>query len=462
MDRKEFISMVRSGKAGTRIDDVEIAFPGTRIVGSGTFECESSGFRIKVRLPEGEMPPPIPSAGFLGPKDCGTLTGVINHDLPFRVTRMFPSCSMTNSNGRITLDYGASSIELIPQGWDNLTTEAKKWIHEQVRLDHIKGEFSVDISELSGPDSPASSVQFSGLLLDYELIAKHGATKTVEKNDFLGERTFSKADTVYGQLSPQWDFALIQRDGDAEFHLRSREGFKSENEDADQDVLTAFQMAVAFVQGQHAWPFTLEYWRDGRFVVDRIHPPRNFSRTPHHPFSERIWFNARTDKIEWCFENALAKAFSFFHEKSELSEEVSKLLYFVREAKGPTTNIVFCSLLESLIKAIFEAQIAPKDHGGMSRGKKDHREVPVAKMFRAVVEHLHLPWENDWEVLCAFWKENRNRLVHRATKTEDDDTFLDYLIESRVAGAINMLILKLMGYQGYVVSSVYEDQFKQI
>jgi hypothetical protein len=36
------------------------------------------------------------------------------------------------------------------------------------------------------------------------------------------------------------------------------------------------------------------------------------------------------------------------------------------------------------------------------------------------------------------------------------------LAESRIAGAINCMILKLMNYSGYARLSVYEDKYAQI
>ena len=83
--------------------------------------------------------------------------------------------------------------------------------------------------------------------------------------------------------------------------------------------------------------------------------------------------------------------------------------------------------------------------------------------IRAVVEHLGLAWEGDWEVLYCFWAANRGGLVHRGSKKcDDDDIAIEFQVQSRIAGAINMIILKLMGYGGIVNSSVFEDQFKRI
>jgi hypothetical protein len=58
----------------------------------------------------------------------------------------------------------------------------------------------------------------------------------------------------------------------------------------------------------------------------------------------------------------------------------------------------------------------------------------------------------------------RNLNVHRseyASRSEDDWKEAS-LAESRIAGAINIVCLKLFGYSGYIRHSAFEDGFKQI
>jgi hypothetical protein len=191
----------------------------------------------------------------------------------------------------------------------------------------------------------------------------------------------------------------------------------------------------------------------------------------------------------------LGIAFAFFLEESELGKEVEQLLFQVRESKGPTCNIALCALLESLVNAVFEDRCLNGHSNLVSEfsavrgeclGMLDarlaaevgNRKKTLARLrrilenanywstrekFRAVAENLGLSWEGDWENLYQFWAANRGGLVHRGSrKRDEDDVSTGFQVQSRAAGAINMIILKLMGYKGIVNSSVFEDQFKRI
>jgi len=46
-------------------------------------------------------------------------------------------------------------------------------------------------------------------------------------------------------------------------------------------------------------------------------------------------------------------------------------------------------------------------------------------------------------------------------RSEDDLKEIS-LAESRIAGAINILLLKLFGYSGYIRHSAFEDGYRQI
>jgi hypothetical protein len=82
--------------------------------------------------------------------------------------------------------------------------------------------------------------------------------------------------------------------------------------------------------------------------------------------------------------------------------------------------------------------------------------------FRAVVEGLGLKWCNDWENLYHFWNKWRHPIIHRATRDTDEHDFTTFKIQSRLAGAIHLLILRSMGYSGIAIKSVFEDVFTNI
>jgi hypothetical protein len=302
-------------------------------------------------------------------------------------------------------------------------------------------------------------------------------------------------------LSGDWEYGMIERGEDVEFHLQLKSGRKSADASQDLAVLDAFLKVIAFIHGQHAWPFTLQFRRDHKLITDQVRPPKVAKRSPHQPFNERIWFNAVVGNLQWDFGLALQKAYAFFRQDNQLTVEVSELLFLCREAAGgdahmTISNIALCSLLDSAVNLVFEEKIEREQTEGVSafndaRSKllafiaensaKTGRVSEAAwrrfqaivtnsefyaarEKFRSVGEHLGFKWEGDWQEVFKFWAKWRSRLIHRGSSRDDDEESVatNFNIGSRVIGAIDMLVLKLMGYEGAMVSSTFEDAIRKI
>jgi hypothetical protein len=276
MDRKEFIEQVRGRDTKFRVDDVKISFSCAELCGSGTLEVLDDRFRLHLRLPKDVVPPEIPH-GVLTQKDFGALEGIIDHALQFEAKNVPPHHQHSTHHGCSTLRYDLDAIELSPIAFDNQTYGQIRRSLE--RLESAESEEATNESE-SSPEQPASSITFSGLLRGFKLIARNAGTTIIRRNDFLGESTSSQADTQHGDLSSDWEYALIESGEDMEFHLRLKPGRKSLEPQDDLAVLHAFLEAVAFMHGQHAWPFTLEFERDGKLITDRVRPPKVSRRVP--------------------------------------------------------------------------------------------------------------------------------------------------------------------------------------
>jgi len=85
-------------------------------------------------------------------------------------------------------------------------------------------------------------------------------------------------------------------------------------------------------------------------------------------------------------------------------------------------------------------------------------------MLQAVGRHFGLQWETDLLKIFRTWQHARNPLVHdtaRAHRTEDHWKELS-LNESRIAGAINILLLKLFGYSGLMKTSAFEESYRTL
>jgi hypothetical protein len=79
-----------------------------------------------------------------------------------------------------------------------------------------------------------------------------------------------------------------------------------------------------------------------------------------------------------------------------------------------------------------------------------------ADRYRELVKHFRLPWEDKMARALDSWERQRHRLAHGATQ---DANLEDLFHQSRIVGAINVLIGAALGYSGLAVLSQIEDQY---
>jgi hypothetical protein len=477
MNREECIAAIRSGAGKFSLSETLVVFP-RRVEAHGVFPqripaddgfitSSSERFRISVLVGHDADIPHPRSENFVGREDFGFAKGIIDLSLFFRIPAVQPPVERQQFDRYSILHF---------------------------EFDRIEFASEVDTTK------QAAAIYATGLLLDYKLIAPDKRTVVVEQNAFFGERPSWRLDTAEGELLPNWRFALIQRDKDLEFHLE-KTGTDGSTFDDEQRVVDAFLRSVAFIHGQHAWPFCFRHMRDGEYATDWVRPPKPSIPSPHQPFNERIWFNARVGKIAWSFQDALRRAFEFFFRESVVAEEIAELLHQTRDAtSGPVHkkvhNIAVCALLDSAVAAIYEHRVKPVHQppakafdlarrevldfiDGQRTASNDKARLEALERFKkrisdtsywstrekfsAVVKTLGLTWERDWQDLYDFWAKWRHRLVHRGARgVESKDPGDDFKVESRVAGAIYLLVLRLMGYEGIAIRSVFEDAFTKI
>lgn len=351
------------------------------------------------------------------------------------------------------------------------------------------------VDETQKPSPYVTGIWMHALVLNFPLIHTNGGTEFTEKNDFVGESRMTAADTFSGSFDGV-EFGLVQRDKDLKVYLFlphvSDEGVTVQTH---EQFLTAFLTGLAFATGQHCWPYRVTIRRKGVQIFDKLHAVRELDRTSLAPFSERIGFNAAIGRIEWQFSDFLGKATQFFNAKTTLSEAAAKALWLLRAAgakKIPSeiTLSSLCVLLESLTGLIFselkldsEAEKASfeeaknevkawlEKHSRISEaGFSRLRNLvgsasllrPVDK-YRAVCDHFGLQWHGLMYEAWETWVLVRHKSVHAAlggaSKIPVDAHFTAL---GRIAGAINILALRLIGYSGITRTSVFEDKHHKI
>jgi hypothetical protein len=506
MKRQDFLNAIRQNGSAFRADKISIDCGSSKVSGKGTLRVSQGRFLLDVTLDDLANVPATPM-GFKGRSEFWKIRGLIEDEIEFCFEGM-PSGRKDNYGHHPwkVLPMSSCFLDLIPSGLDALTTaERKKWRDDALKTHQLAtgGDALVTPDANSTapiqPDNDYVEVTFDAILRDYKLIAHNGGTVTTVKNDFFehsSER--SSLDTFHGTFEG-WRFALIQKENDLDVHFWSNTKYKSPNEEEDRRLFRAFLNAVAFSHGKHTWPFLTEHHRDGRLVLDRVHLSDEVARTPHAPFTESLDGNARIGHLKWNFLEPLEKSYRFFCSNSKLSNEISHLLYLFREtsASGVPKRITLlglCSLFESLIHIVYAERVAPSAIANTAAFESTRKKsIEALKLmakelgdsasygrvigiltsaaplrlkdeFELVLGHLRLGPEKRWQGIFDLWRDYRNPLSHRLSdEDESEASTKDQLrAESKIAGAINCLTLKLMGYSGFARLSAFEDEYGQI
>jgi hypothetical protein len=283
--------------------------------------------------------------------------------------------------------------------------------------------------------------------------------------------------------------------------LKSKKEYSSQGEQKDWKKFYAIMNALAFMTGVHAWPYRITYWRADQKLIDRVTAAEPLTKTLYAPFNDTLAASARTGSSSWSFPDTVKLITKFFDSESLLSQEVGYLLFLFRQAGSKDVHrdisvLSLCVLFENLVRHIFfelkldeKARVENPAYDSFKQAKdtiiqqmdpslvesnEGYRRMQnilrsaeafnAKQMFKIIVNHFGLKWEGDMELILKTWNQARHPAIHQseyATRTEDDlkeSTFA----ESRIAGAINILLLKLFGYSGPVSESALEDKYKKI
>jgi hypothetical protein len=489
MKADEFLKIVRKGSDKLRVDNLVLQTAEQEHHGKGMLKISKEEIEIDFIFDTDERPPAL-RYGVFTSKDKWKLCGLIEDQLQFKC-EIAPGGSAVFGE-RAIITFHIHPIELIPTGWDAMSREERVRIRQEL---FEKQQIITPNSQQEQPNNDDEkqsemSVYFHALLLNYPIptLACEG-TQIIEKNPYLGERPSGQLDTVKGEIG-NFKFAFIKErdEGDLHVHLESKKGYNSPSEQEDWRMFNALMQALAFAEGVHAWPYRIEYWRRGQKITHKITATRELASTVYTPFH----------LMNSHFRDVIKKAAEFFEKDTVLSKEVARILFLFREAgnKNDITTLTLCTLFESLVRLLFKHlnlkhEAEEKDETlklfekakeevcneiskqVVEKGKGYERLynyiynaqlLSTKEMFQAVANHFGLQWENDMDQVFYTWKNLRNPLAHgheRSDQSEDErKKFL--LDESRIAGVINLLVLKLFGFSGKMSASVFEDKYRQV
>lgn len=475
MTADEFVSILRGGSEKVRVDELVLTTHSGEFHGKGMMRIGRDAIKVDMTINKGEQPPEM-RAGVFTQQDSWKIRGVIEDDLGFWCNSVAPFGNKNTRypSGTTRCTFGLNPLELVPSGLDAMPRKARE---EYLRL--AVNQNAPLPSEPYRTDD-GQDVCFSAILLEFPLLAPNW------HEEVKGE-------------TPLFRYRLVKdkENSDLRVLLESKSGYQSTGEDEDWARFHAFLTALAFVTGVNAWPYRVEYWRDGQKISDRLMAADKLGRTSHAPFSKGLAFNARTEAVEWNFREALGRPAAFFEANTLLSREVSEILYLFRMADhrvhADITTIALCVLFENFVRLLFselklsgsvpgqnlesfeqarqdvlakiEPKIAAQDAGytRLANIVRSAQLFTMEQMVGALVSYFSLDAKYMGQIFQT-WKQARHPLVHHKRRAEQSEAELkeSMLCESRIGGAINILALRLFGYSGIARVSSFEDDYRKI
>lgn len=475
MKADELAEIMRKGDAKLRVDRVVVTAGKTTFRGAGLLRVAQKELHLDVTL-SGKSIAPGDGKSVWMEEDFWKVRGVIEHSLPFTATHVSPGKrSSSGTVFTVTLDFQALELAC-PRRSAKKIREMRRLFDEAAQKYRSSAEPPTAEPAEKKPSRKTPIARFFAVFVNCKLLARNTTTCTMRRNPFLGKTTSWKADTFVAR-GREYDVALIKRHGDLHLHFRSKGRYQSKSYAEDRERFQSVLDAIGFTHGFNPWPQRIQQWREGKLVSDRITAPRRLAQTTHAPFDQTLGCSDVPPPIHLVTR--------FFSQRSSLSRKISELLFLFRQAGDemvhlPVRTLAFCSLFEGFVYLLFDELKLEKKLRKTSSGfdeflrardqlaadlkKKGQAGDQASQRLAGLVSHADAVRVKDkFKVLCeAFgldysqmkphfeaWYDERNPLMH-GTWREHRDT--DFVHQARIAGAINILLLKLMGYSGKMVA----------
>lgn len=472
MTADELSKLIRVGDVKLPVMRIALKAKGEKITGHGLLQVEDDEWMLEFE-PLTPTRVPVPKLGIRKPEDIWSLSGLIENELKFSSKSASYAGHTEFSQGRrprTVYRLRLANIDVDAVGSDGLTTKQK---------DRLFGRTT--------KRSKYPKVSFHAVLFSSAPVFLNAQTNTRIRNDFLGVCGGGSSLDTFIDRGHDYDFALINRGGDLHIHLESKSGFRSSCEADDWGKFTALQNAIGFTHGFNAWPYRIEYWRDGKKMADILRTCEPLAKTRHAPFDRQLGMQFLRRK--GTRNSVVRLAARFFENETRLSRGLAHLLFLFREAGNPSTHfslrtLSICSLFEGLVNLLFEElELEHTVRAGDPRFQKYLRlrnrltrflrnasarndqpaylrlagliggaaEFTTEDKYCAVCKHFGLPLDGHMKRRIKTWKSERNRVSHGRFETCDSD----FENQSLIAGAINILVLKLFGYSGQMRGSAF-------
>lgn len=516
MTADEFSKIVRGGSDKLRVDNIVLTFGGQEFHGSGTMQIEQDEIKLVVHL-NGEEKFPDPKLGIHTKRDTWQLNGVIEYHLEFQCDRAGIVSPRDRFDRWQTFDL--NPVYLVPSGLDamssrertafitqgesenqSITNEdnsvrltallqeypffeklcGKKWEGEiegfnftlqkenkaadvEVTMTSKQGYISAGQAEDENKfQAVMSSLAFivGANAWPYRIEHWRGGKKVLDVVRATGKLSkishtpftnFLAQEKIFGNVD--WDFLDILKKGTAFFEANSTLSKEISN------LLYLFRQADA--KAVHS-------------DITMIAVCALFENLVQMIFRELKLEDKARDE-QGVFKDAALQAFENVKQKlkAELSPQVWRLARDLFEGGNLSEQEPQVGAGSKLfIKAKnkpnkqFDGRVADECEGWHRMFKRiaDTPLFSTRKKFQAVLNHFQFDqhWRTEMERAFSTWENARHKLVHlkeRTTLTEDDQK-KDVADQCQIAGAVNVLVLKVIGYSGLMRANTLSQNYR--
>jgi hypothetical protein len=459
MTADKFATQVRAGQGTLGFTNAVLYAEGYKVRGQGILRITADALEVDLEI-ESRSRMPSDYKGLWGEKDFWRLTGIVEGELHVVSDRVSPGTRRDHWR----LGKSRTVQTLIPSGFELVSSASRRKAAN--RISKVAAKFP--------------RVRFEAVFVHQKAVFVNAGTINKTINDFDGTNQTSEADTFIDR-GKDYDIGLIERDADLHLILRSKAGFRSTGAADDKRRFRAVLNALGFTHGFQAWPFRLTQWRGGSVISDYITAPRILTDTVHAPFDRALGFGPGAGR-KGVRGSPIRLAAEFFEREKGLSKKLAHLLFLFRAANPDSvefgiTTLALCSLFEGIVDLLFDhlklerelkesephfaEYVGQRDRlcrqlekdanqtnqlGRLAARLKYAEAFRVKDKFRALCRHFDLPYKPDMKKHLDSWAARRNALSHG----EWHSSLADFVHQSRIAGGINILFLKLIGFSGRI------------
>lgn len=492
MKPDQLAQLARKGEpTSLRLDHVIVETVGKQFEMNGSFRIEGERFILDLIQRSGEELPQ--SGGFVGASQFWEITGVIENSLRFRC-RGIPS-SHTTSMGPVSTTGARFKVDRLELESDTSIHEHTEAVIADLQTEQPQRDLEDEPIGLQPPSETASDVgyEFCSRIPGVKPVFTTDFTTTVKTNAYLAPQELYRRDTFRGQTN-EVEFALIEDREDTVIHMRYRAG-KTASEAGARARFTALLQAVSFTHGWECWPQRFLVERGVQVVEDVINARRSVPSTSYTLLSETACANGAD------LANAIILAMNFFATDNHTSRQVRTLLRIARQAGAPGVGldlgtVGLCTVFEGVVRALYkeanledhlieqsaelqsfeqarkevlaelnsEARASDDAFNRLQHIIRSAEAVRTREKVRALAQHLQVDWDRIVRPGFDAWSNERNPVAHGSYAEQKDEALIATRVfnMSRIAGLINLLIAKRIGYSGLAVRSRLEDDYVRL